>query len=209
MFSPIQKDVLIELLNIHIGQAASVLSEMLNQRVILTIPEIELITSDNLNILEFVQLGFSIGQKIISSIKFESKFEGMAYLVFPIEKAKSLVEICLEKVTTEKLDDSSITLTDLDFDVLKELCNIVFNSLIGEFGNLLNLKIRYSVPDINILCISTNKNYSLPPEINILILHTKFLLINNEIAATILVTLSTNSIYLLINKINELLGDLL
>ncbi len=209
MFSPIQKDVLIELLNIHIGQASSLLSEMLNQRVILTIPEIEIIRSDNLNILEFVQLGFSVGQKIISSIKFESKFEGMAYLVFPIERAKSLVEICMINLPFSEFNDT-IRLTDLDFDVLKELCNIVFNSLIGEFGNLLNLQIKYSVPDINILCISdTDKNYNLPPDVNILILHTKFLLTNNEIGATILITLSENSTYLLINKINDLLGDLI
>lgn len=209
MFSPMQKDVLTELLNIHIGQAACLLSEMLNQRVILTIPEIELIKSNDINILEFVRLGFSMGQKVITSIQFGPKFEGMSYLIFPIDKAKSLATICMGMEISTEPDENALILNDMVFDVLKEVCNVVFNALIGEFGNLLNLKLIYTVPDINILSVSdSEQNLNLPLNINILILHTKFLLVNNEIAATILVALSPDSIELLIDKINELLGDL-
>ncbi|MDD3270140.1 MAG: chemotaxis protein CheC, partial [Syntrophomonadaceae bacterium] len=39
-----QKDALTEMVNVYVGQAASFLSEMVNQKVILAVPEVELIT---------------------------------------------------------------------------------------------------------------------------------------------------------------------
>ncbi len=43
MLNPMQKDALTEIINVYIGKAASMLSEMVNQRVILSVPEVELI----------------------------------------------------------------------------------------------------------------------------------------------------------------------
>ena len=101
-------------------------------------------------------------------------------------------------------------LNEMHLDVIKEVSNIIFNALIGEFGNLLNLKLGYTTPDIGIVVISSEEGgVDLPEKINILILHTKFTLANTHISGTILVTLSKNAIALLTNKIDEMLGELI
>lgn len=211
MFSPMQKDVLTELLNIHIGYAASLLSEMIKQRIILTIPEVELLSpNDDRNIFERVRPGFSIGQKTISSINFGPKFEGKGFLIFPTFQAKALTNACMGLEAPAKGDTDAAALNEMDFDVLKEVSNVVFNALIGEFGNLLQCKLDYSVPDLLLVNVSASEeDMRLPANIYILVLHTKILLINDDIAATILIALRSESLTLLINKIDEILSDLL
>ena len=43
MLNELQKDLLAELVNVYVGQAASMLSEMVSQKIVLSIPEVELI----------------------------------------------------------------------------------------------------------------------------------------------------------------------
>ena len=43
MINELQKDLLKEYINVFIGQAANMLSEMANQRVLLSVPEVEIV----------------------------------------------------------------------------------------------------------------------------------------------------------------------
>ena len=80
MLSPLQKDALVEILNTHIGKAASSLSDMVNQKVILSVPEIELKISSDLNFYQFEKEGiFSNSEVVMSSIKFGNSTNGFLY----------------------------------------------------------------------------------------------------------------------------------
>ena len=209
MFSPMQKDLLIELLNIHIGQSANTLSEMINERVLLSIPEMEVIKDYNTNILDILYPGqLKLNEILISSITFGKRFHGKAFIVFPPINARSLINACLcvpksaQLITTSNYDES-------DLDILKEISNVILNALIGEFGNLLNIKMEYTAPDIHsTLKSSIEEIISFSKETVILVLHSKFSLGGNEMAGSILVSLGTDSIALMIEKINILLGEL-
>lgn len=44
MLNDLQKDLLTELVNVYVGQAANMLSEIVDKRIVLNIPEVELIS---------------------------------------------------------------------------------------------------------------------------------------------------------------------
>jgi len=210
MLSLMQKDVLTELVNTYIAEAASSLSDMVNEKVILNIPEVELIT-----LSEFEQLnnmGIDLihsGHIVTSSIRFGHQFTGTAFLIFSADQAKALINACIgEQILLEDSTDE-IALFDTDFDVLKEISNIILNAVIGEFGNLLNLKLEYSLPEIELISVANSeKEIVSQSEMYILVLHTSFLLSETEIKGNIFIAFSMTSVTILLEKIDELLGDM-
>jgi chemotaxis protein CheC len=207
MLNPLQKDVLTELVNVYVGQAGSLLSEMVNQKINLSVPEVELISvSDEASFFNYLSI-FPSGHIISSSIRFGHVFEGKALLVFPLQEAKIIVNACLGE-TYPPEGEIMLDLLDTDFDVLKEISNVILNAVIGEFGNLLGTRLEYSLPEIEIIYVSEAENKE-PVENNlyILVLHTSFLLADAQVQGVILLVLSMNSVNWLIRKIDQLLGE--
>ena len=207
LINAMQKDALTEMINVYIGQAASLLSEMVNQRIILSVPEIELIdvaqTDQNNKHLPAI---FSPGHIISSSIGFGQKLQGKAFLIFPAEQAKLLVNACLGENTAVPEDEDSLAFIDTDFDVLKEISNVILNAIIGELSNFLGTRVEYSLPDIELIHISESKsNILLKDSTYILLLHTNFLLSDTQVKGVILIALSMNSVTWLLEKIDALL----
>ncbi|MPN53229.1 hypothetical protein SDC9_200893 [bioreactor metagenome] len=97
-------------------------------------------------------------------------------------------------------------LIDTDFDVLREIANIILNSIVGGFGNLLSTKLEYSLPEVELIFISESDQQMLfEKEAYALVLHTNFSLAGTEIQGTIIIVLSMNSVSQLLYKIDEML----
>ena len=205
MLTPMQKDVLVELFNVHIGASASLLSQMVNQKIILSIPEIELISGNNINLFSFEQAGiFDAGEAVLSSIKFGNEFKGTAFIVFPLDKAKLLVDACVDIDVPRQDSDNSLSYDDID--VIKEICNVTLNSIIGEFGNLFDVKIEFMTPEVEFSLISSITQENIRGKNNhILVLLTSFFLETSQIKGLILISLNDTSIKLVLKRINELL----
>lgn len=210
MLSPIQKDVLIEILNVHIGLAASLLSEMVNQKIVLSVPEVELTVGLDTDLNKVEQSsGLKYDQMVMSQIKFGSEFKGNAFIIFPTDKAKILVKACLGEDIISESSHKAEKLTADDYDVIKEICNIILNSIIGEFGNLLNVKLEYTTPEIDFALISSfDKSNILPKGINVLIIHTSFLLADSKVEGIILIALTLDSTKMIVDKIDEMLEEI-
>lgn len=133
-----QLDALIELINIGIGQAAGLLSEMIESRIQLQIPHIELVSPLALQ----NKLKESLGTNPLSAVQlgFHGSFVGSAQLIFPTESAATLVSV----LTGETID--SPDLDDLKISTLSEVGNIVINGVMGSIGNVLNQPLDYDVP---------------------------------------------------------------
>jgi len=207
MLNSMQKDVLTEMINVYIGKAASLLSEMVNQRILLTVPEIDLISVSSADQFSnrFSPI-FTPGHIISSSMRFGESFDGKAYLVFPAEQAKLLVNACLgEDLDGQDPEDIS-GFIDTDFDVLKEISNVILNAIIGEFSNFLGTKLEYSLPEIEVIYVSESEQKPLLKDSTyILILYTSFLLAETKVKGVIMIALSMNSVTWLIENINALL----
>ena len=206
MINELQKDLLREYINVFIGQAANMLSEMANQRVLLSVPEVEIVNMAEEEVLSNEL--FSHGHIVSSSMKFGNDFSGRAMLIFPAKKAKLLVDACMG-MESEEIQDEEFHLIDTDFDVLKEISNVILNSVIGEFSNLLDTTVEFSIPDVELLFVSENEQKMyLKNDIYMLMLYTSFQLAEAEVEGVVIVALGMNSLNKLIDKINEILGEM-
>ncbi|OPY56188.1 MAG: CheY-P phosphatase CheC [Pelotomaculum sp. PtaU1.Bin035] len=208
MLSSLQQHVLKEFLNVSIGQATYSLSEMANQKIQLTIPEIELTNIPSLS-KKLKDGSFSkmfTGHIVSSSLAFGNEFNGKAKLVFPVNKGKILVNFFVgEEVSPENGYDQD-NFSDTDIDALKEIGNIILNTIVGGFANLLDKQIIYSLPEVDFSYYPGQE-----PELifdvghNILLIHTTFSLVKAKVEGAIFIILTMESISNLIGKINEML----
>ena len=207
MLNPMQKDVLTEIVNVDIGKAASLLSDMTGCRVNLCVPAAELISPADLKKSDGPLLSFfTVGHIVSSSIQFGYDFRGKAFLTFPADQVKVLVHACLGEALSDELGDGEERLLDTDFDVLKEIANIILNAVVGGFGNLLETKLEYTLPEVELIFVSEADQHILyENEAYILVLHTAFSLADTEIKGIIMIVLSMNSVSQLLSKIDEML----
>jgi chemotaxis protein CheC len=210
MLNENQTDVLKELINVYIGKAASLLSEMANQRIILAVPDIEVL---NVNELDdnssSSRLLFSPGHVVSSSLKFGHDFSGRAFLIFPASEAKTLVDACMGEYIPDSDENASTNLEDTDFDVLKEISNVILNSVIGEFGNILETKLEFSLPEVELIFVSeTEQKIFIQGNIYVLVLHTSFKFADAKVEGALLLALGMNSLSMVISKIDKILGEL-
>ncbi len=208
MLDEMQRDLLKEYVNVFIGQAASMLSEMANQRVLLTVPEVDIVNMSD-DTKDLARPLFNHGHIISSSMKFGNDFSGRALLIFPAQKAKLLVDACMGMEMSD-YDEESYELIDTDFDVLKEISNVILNSVIGEFSNLIGTTVEFSIPDIEVLFVSQDEQKMyLKNDVYMMMLYTSFELAEAQVEGVIIVALGLTSLNKLLDKISEEIGDAL
>lgn len=201
----IQKDVLREHINVFTNKAAKLLSEIANQRVRLNVPEISLLSLKEESITESETL-FPYSHIVSSSMKFGNEFTGRAVLLFPVNKAKLLVDYCMG-IHHEK-DEKDLVLAEMDYDVIKEISNIMLNTIIGGFTNLLKTTVQFTVPQIELLHVDKNEQvHYLQEDVKILLIHTSFILEEVQVEGLITVSLGVSSLDKLLEEIDILVEE--
>lgn len=165
----------------HMECSADTLSKILKRKVLLTIPDYIILEKED-KLPE--QLKFIKGSIMITSIAFEDSLRGKANLIFPSDKTREFVDICLRenKVDLDGFDD-------LDADVLREVGNIVLNAIIGSINNFLGITVNYTVPVIDQL----DSYHKRKVEGMSIILFVSFLIEDVEIDGAIIIDLSLES----------------
>ena len=204
MLTNMQKDVLTEILNIQIGAAANILSEMVNQKVILSVPELELLKGHTVEfpILKYPQMA-DITDAIATTISFSGQFSGSSAILIPRDKASSLVNVCLGADESEDTD----VLSEEYADVIKEICNIILNSLLGKLGNIMEVKLEYTSLEVG-SSIELWERHDAQQDAKVLVLYTSFFLTNSQVRGIVLIALSPDSFDMLVRKIDEMLRDI-
>jgi chemotaxis protein CheC len=205
MLTPLQKDVLAEILNVQLGKSASLLSEMVNQKIILSVPEVDLKKGAEFNGAALRESSmFDTSEFVVTSVAFGNEFAGNALVIFPDDNANVLVKACIG----DEMDQPGEHFSSLDADVIKEICNIILNSIVGEFGNLLDRRLEYTSFDLGYSIESLDDHRFIPADSLVLLLYTSFLLTKSQIRGVILIALSSSSFDMLLDKINNILGSL-
>jgi chemotaxis protein CheC len=199
----LELDILRELFNISVGKASSLLSEIIDRKIILNVPDVRILDMDNnINMQNFLPEKPD-GIFMISSISFDYELEGKASMIFSAEKMRIFIDLCLN--SDETGDYHEISFSDIDIDVIKEIGNIVLNAVVGEIGNLLDLKLTYSLPEVK----AYKKDEFFENKFSsILVLNITFLIENTKIEGAIFVHLTINSFSELMSKINEIKDEL-
>ncbi len=132
-----QIDTFKELINIGVGKSTSLLNEMIQMPIRLSIPIIRITRLADLS-KEFNNLE----NAHLASIRlgFEGAFSGIAEIVFPSESAANLVSLLTgEEKGTPELDA-------VRAGTLNEVANVLLNGVLGSIGNLLEESFSYSLP---------------------------------------------------------------
>ena len=137
--TPEQQDALSEMINIGFGRAAATLSVLVGQRVLLEAPRVELLSIPE---LRSVMIPLSSGSEIIVHQIFKGSLSGNTLLFMDIQSATILVDLLSGG------SGVSHDLTDYDREAMLEIGNILLNSYIGSFANLLNTQIAFAVPNL-------------------------------------------------------------
>jgi chemotaxis protein CheC len=137
----VQHDSLVELLNIGFGRAGASLSKLTQQRVLLEVPNVAIHPVTHLN----QSLGKLVNERVASVHQvFSGPVAGDALLLLDPIAAATLTELLTD------VPPLSVDLDPSSREVFTEVGNIVLNACIGTFGNMLEVPISFSVPDVDV-----------------------------------------------------------
>ena len=136
-----QRDALVELLNIGFGRAGASLSQLTGHRVLLDVPEVSIHPIGELrSVLDGV---FTSDVASVHQI-FAGPVAGDALLVVDHAAAGMLKQLLTDEPPLPLRIDASAR------EVLTEVGNILLNACLGTFGNLLDVQVSFSVPQLNL-----------------------------------------------------------
>lgn len=137
-FSGDEQEVVVELMNIGVGRAASALSRLVQDEVLLSVPKVDFAD---------IQTAETIFNRLLPSAlagvtqAFDGFINGKAALIFPEERSLELVRI----VVGHEL--SAAEISELEQDTLAELGNILLNSCLATLANILHRDIHTALPE--------------------------------------------------------------
>lgn len=134
-------DVLKEIGNIGAGNATTALSQMINTKVDMKVPTVEL--------LEFRDLPDVVGgaETIVVGIllTIDGDIDGMMMFMLEEDSAHHLVDMIVGKKT-----DGSNEFSEMDLSALNEIGNIIAGAYLSSLSALTNMRISASVPYMSI-----------------------------------------------------------
>ena len=139
-----QYDVLKEIGNIGAGNATTALAQMVNMKVDMSVPKVELVP--------FSQLADFIGseeeQVVGMLLQMSGDVDGMMMFFFNMRSAHNLVDMLMGRPITD--DNDSDEFSEMDMSALSEIGNIISGAYLVALSKLTNLTIETSVPSMSI-----------------------------------------------------------
>jgi len=135
----LERDALTELVNMGVGRAATHLSRMVTDHVVLSVPSVDIVPRDNAARLLSARERSSL---VAVEQQFRGSFSGRALLIFPetnsLELARAVLgsELSLEEIV------------DLEQDALAEIGNIILNGCLVVMANTLKDSLSISLPNV-------------------------------------------------------------
>lgn len=133
-------DVLRELGNIGAGNATTALAQMMQCKVDMAVPKVQL--------LEFKELGEAmVGEETVMAgiyLGIEGDIKGSIMFLLEKKAAKHLVGKLMGMETEGE------EFTEMEFSALKEVGNIITGSYLNSLSSITNLAIYPSVPDLTV-----------------------------------------------------------
>ncbi len=199
VLSDLQRDALIEVFNIGVGNAANSMSQLIDEEIRLSVPKLQVVLKDHAQIISnFIQ-----SERICAvSQSFSGPLTARAFLVFPEGKTHEIVRRMLgEMVSADELNT-------MEEEALSEIGNIVLNACISSMSELLQASFKSSQPAYHLdttLNILSSDN---PDEQFMLLLHIDFSMPREKIDGYLIFLLSVQSFNELVRKIDLLLSKI-
>ncbi len=190
-------DSLNELINMAMGSAAAKLHELSGNEVKMSVPNVKLISLD-----EYKENLERDSDELISVTEsFGGDFNGNAVLLFHFNKSRNLIRGLIPDFNE---DDS---FTNLEEEVITEIGNILLNSCISTFANVLKREFTTSIPKFNkgstnhIMGILSDNLESGEDELKIILAEVEFYVEAKEVSGHMALTVSLPVLKTLLNEL--------
>jgi len=198
----LQQDMLTEIFNLGMGNAAAALSEMVQEEVLLSVPQVSFMKKN-----ELVKVLESNSSDHISSVsqQFQGQIIGQALLTFPTDKSLELVRLLLqENVPLENL-------TEFEEEALIEVGNIIINAGLSSLADIFEDEIISDLPEFNNGSCSEvieETNLSLSTEHTVLHLQVNFTIENKDIEGYVIYLFDIDSLEKLAISIQKYISNI-
>jgi chemotaxis protein CheC len=190
-----QKDALTELINIAFSRTAASLSELTGHRVVLDLPKVDIYPVSELTSR---LAGFLPAELASVHQVFTGTLTGDALLLLNYEGAVTLTNLLTDEAAfSQRLNESAR-------EVLTEVGNILLNACLGVFGNLLEVRVSFSVPRLHLETLgSLVKSLIIDKEElrYALVIYTAFRLRDSSVSGYLVIALSVVSLDRLIQEV--------
>ena len=138
-----QKDALKELGNIGAAHAATALSQMLGQKIQMTVPQVNFVNKSQIENSEksIDKMGVSIYTDVYGKIK------GKILVYFEYQNALDLVKLLIQ-------NDNITSISEIEESALKEIGNILSSSYLNAISTLIDGVLLPSIPSISLDSLS-------------------------------------------------------
>lgn len=195
----LQRDALLEIFNIGVGNAANSMSQLINEEIRLSVPKLQIVLGDHAEVISaFIQ-----SQRICAvSQNFSGPLNARAFLVFPEGKTHEIVRRMLgEMVSADELNT-------MEEEALSEIGNIVLNACISSMSDLLQSDFKSSQPFYH---LGTTHSVLSPDNVAddqfMLLLHIDFSMPKEKIDGYLIFLLNVQSFNELVRKVDRLLSE--
>jgi chemotaxis protein CheC len=192
-----QTDALGEFINIAFSRTASSLSEITGQRVLLDVPQVEIY---EIEVVASQLARFLPGDVASIHQPFDGAIAGDAFLILNYEGAVKLTDLLTDgNVRQQQLDESAR-------EVLTEVGNILLNACLGMFGNVLQVRVSFSVPNLHLESLEELINSVKKEREGLryaIIVYTSFRIRESAVTGYLVLVLSIISLNRLIEEIEQ------
>jgi chemotaxis protein CheC len=199
--TPKQTDSFAELINIAFSRAAASLSELTQRRVEVRSPNVKVFPARE---LDSHLDGYRSGEVATVHQIFTGPLAGDVLLLFDQKSAAMLAGLLTGETDPQGRLDTSLA------EALTEVGNILLNACLGMFGNLLEVRVSFSVPRLHLESLTgflrTMKfGEGSAGEIQYsLLASTSFTVENTDVKGYLVVVMSVTSLDLLVNSLEKL-----
>ena len=192
-----QSDALGEFINIAFSRTASSLSEITGHRVLLDVPQVHVYPIDDVapSLVRFLP-----GDVASIHQPFDGAIAGDAFLILNYEGAVRLTDLLTDGTPSQvELDESAR-------EVLTEVGNILLNACLGMFGNVLNVRVGFSVPNLHLEALDELIDSIKKQRSGLryaIVVYTSFKIRESSVKGYLVLVLSVVSLNRLISAIDE------
>jgi len=192
-----QNDALTELINIAFSRTAASLSELTGHRVLLDVPKVAIYPVSELatRLSEFLPAELASVHQV-----FTGPLTGDALLLLNYDGAVHLTDLLTDdSLRSRRLNESGR-------EVLTEVGNILLNACLGVFGNLLQVRISFSVPRLHLETLTDMVRSLVIDKEELryaLVVYTAFRVRDSAISGYLVIALSVVSLDRLIQEVEK------
>lgn len=192
----VQQDTLTELINIGYARAAGALSDLTGHRISLEVPRVAIHMIDEITPL---LQGVVTGEVASVNQVFGGSIAGNAVLLLDKSAAVLLNRLLTDRPEAKELDAAGR-------EVITEVGNIVLNACLGVFGNLLQVQVTFTVPELhvdNVQAVLASIKIN-DMELNYaLMIHTRFYLRASDVSGYLVIILGVTSLERLLLELKK------